>query len=73
MEPSVLAKWMLTALGVSVQRSVCQAWLKRDWVSSGHLLCDAVEKQLGERLRLAEYKDSFADDAAAQTLSEVLL
>ena len=28
---------------------------------------------MGERLRLAEYKDSFADDAAAQTLSEVLL
>ena len=53
---------------------MCQAWLTRDWASSGKLLvCDAVEQQLGERLRLAEYKDSFADDAAAQTLSEVLL
>ena len=55
-------------------RTGCQTWLTRDWASSGKLLvCDAVEKQLGERLRLAEYKHSFADDAAAQNLSEVLL
>ena len=73
-EPGALSKWMLTTLEVSVPTRVCQAWLTRDWASSGKLLvCDAVEQQLGERLRLAEYKDSFADDAAAQTLSEVLL
>ena len=73
-EPGALANWMLTTLEVSVPTRVCQAWLTRDWASSGKLLvCDAVEQQLGERLRLAEYKDSFADDAAAQTLSEVLL
>ena len=53
---------------------VCQAWLTRDWASSGKLLvCDAVEKEVGDRLRLAEYKHSFVDDAAAQALSEVLL
>ena len=53
---------------------VCQAWLGRDWASSGQLLsCDAVEQKLGDRLRLAEYKHSFVDDVAAQTLSEVLL
>ena len=73
-EPAALANWMLLTLEVSVPTRVCQTWLTRDWASSGKLLvCDAVEKQLGERLRLAEYKHSFADDAAAQTLSEVLL
>ena len=73
-DPGALANWMLTTLEVSVPTRVCQTWLTRDWASSGKLLvCDAVEKQLGERLRLAEYKHSFADDAAAQTLSEVLL
>ena len=73
-DPGALANWMLTTLEVSVPTRVCQTWLTRDWASSGKLLvCDAVEKQLGERLRLAEYKHSFADDAAAQTPSEVLL
>ncbi|MDA8609470.1 hypothetical protein N9L19_00985 [bacterium] len=53
---------------------MCQAWLTRDWASSGRLLvCDAVEKELGDRLRLGEYKHSFVDDAAAQIISDVLL
>ena len=65
---------MLTTSGVPVPPRVCQAWLTRDWASSGKLLvCDAVEKELGDRLRLAEYKHGFVDDAAAQSLSEVLL
>ena len=73
-DPGVLANWMLTTSGVSVPPRVCQAWLTRDWASSGGLLvCNAVEEQLGDRLRLAEYKQSFVDDAAAQALSEVVL
>ena len=73
-DPGALANWMLTTLEVSVPTRVCQTWLTRDWASSGKLLViEAVEQQLRERWRLAEYKDRFADDAAAQTLSEVLL
>ena len=52
-EPGALANWMLTTLEVSVPSRVCQAWLTRDWASSGKLLvCDSVEKELGGRLRL---------------------
>ena len=73
MEPGALANWMRATFEVSVPSRVCQAWLTRDWASSGKLLvCDAVENGCGDRLRLAEYKHSFVDDAAAQALSEVL-
>ena len=59
-EPGALANWMLTTLGVSVPTRVCQTWLTRDWASSGKLLlCQDVEAQLGDRLRLAEYMDRF--------------
>ena len=63
-DPSVLSSWMLTTLGVSVPSRVCLAWLKRDWASSGALLVsDAVESNLGDRLRLHEYEQSFVDEA----------
>ena len=72
-DPAVLATWMLTTCGVSVPSRVCQLWLTRHWASAGRLLwSNAVEEQLGERLRLEEYKACFVDDAAAQALSEVL-
>ena len=71
--PAVLATWMLTRSGVSVPSRVCQFWLTRDWATAGGLrVCNQVEEQLGERLRLAEFKSCFADAAAAQALSEVL-
>ena len=72
-DPAVLATWMLTTCGVSVPSRVCQTWLTRDWTTAGGLrVCIQVEEQLGERLRLAEFKACFADAAAAQALSEVL-
>ena len=53
-ESSVLSNWMLTTVGVSVPPRVCQAWLTRDWASSGALLVsEAVEDALGDKL-LAE-------------------
>ena len=62
-EPAALVDWLRT-LGVSVPARVCQAWLKRDWASSGALLAPiAVEHQLGDKLRLDEYTQSFADEA----------
>ena len=72
-DPAVLATWMLTECGVSVPSRVCQSWLTRDWATAGGLrVCNQVEEQLGERLRLAEFKACFAGEAAAQALSEVL-
>ena len=72
-DPAIVARWMLTQCGVSVPSRVCQTWLTRDWTTAGGLrVCIQVEEQLGERLRLAEFKACFADAAAAQALSEVL-
>ena len=73
-DADTLSKLMLLSLRVSVSARICQTWLSRDWSTSGKLLLsEAVEESLGERLRLDEYKQSFADEAAAQHLAEVLL
>ena len=58
-----LAHWMHVGRNVLVPVRVCQTWKSRDWSTSGKLLvCEDVERQLGDRLRLAEYKDRFADE-----------
>ena len=62
--PGDLSNWLLTSAAVSVPTRVCQHWLTRDWASSGELLVpQAVEQELGDKLRLDEYKQSFADEA----------
>ena len=62
--PGDLSNWLLTTAAVSVPTRVCQHWLTRDWASSGELLVpQAVEQELGDKLRLDEYTQSFADDA----------
>ena len=62
--PGDLSNWLLTTAAVSVPTRVCQHWLTRDWASSGELLVpQAVEQELGNKLRLDEYKQSFADEA----------
>ena len=63
-----------------VSGAIAKRWLERHGGARihsridhvGHLERDASEEQLGERLRLAEFKAYFADAAAAQRLSEVL-
>ena len=55
---------MRATLAVSVPTRVCQHWLTRHWASSGALLVPyAVEQELGDKLRLDEYKSSFVDKA----------
>ena len=62
--PGDLSNWLLTTAAVSVPTRVSQHWLTRDWASSGELLVpQAVEQELGVKLRLDEYKQSFADEA----------
>ena len=64
LQPAGLPNWMLTSHGVSVSARVCQAWLARDWASSGALMVPgAVETTLGDKLRLDEYKQYFVDEA----------
>ena len=59
-----LSDWMQRTWHVSVPSRVTQAWLSQTWATDGVLrVCDDVERQLGERLRLQEYKERFATEA----------
>ena len=60
-----LSYWMLATHNVTVSKRTCQTWLDRDWRTSEKLYRpEAVEAELGDRLRLVEYKHQFADEAA---------
>ena len=60
-----LSYWILATYGVSVTKRTAQTWLDRDWNASDKLYRpEAVEAELGDRLRLVEYKHQFADEAA---------
>ena len=64
MSANALSQWMLRSLQVSVPARICQTWLSRDCSTSGKLLvCEDVEKELGERLRLGEHRERFASEA----------
>ena len=68
-----LKVWLQTALSVDASVSTCQSWRSRDWSTSGKLLCiDVVEQEIGDRLRLPQYKDRFTEDDAPN-MAEVLL
>ena len=55
-----IAEALLYKWNVLVPASICQHWLSNDWSSSGYLLtAEQVEGQLGDRLRLNEYKHFF--------------
>ena len=70
---STLRPWLLEHCSVRASERVCQAWLSRDWSSSGKLVSvDAVERELGERLRLAEYAEYFGSEDRAQALADRL-
>ena len=70
---AVLHQWLLGHLSVSADARVCQKWLTTEWGGKGALItAEAVEECIGERLRLNQYRESFADEAAAQALSELL-
>ncbi len=52
---------------------VCHAWLSRDWLKTGQFCTRMdVEDALGERFRLAARRQDFADEAAAELLSQSL-
>ena len=70
---STLRPWLLEHCSVRASERVCQAWLSRDWSCSGKLVSvDAVERELGERLRLAEYAEYFGSEDRAQALADRL-
>ena len=68
-----LKVWLQTTLLVEASVSTCNTWRTKDWSTSGKLLSiDAVEQEIGDRLRLPQYKDHFSEDLAP-TMAEVLL
>ena len=59
-----LSYWMLATHSVTVSKRVCKTWQDRDWNASDKLYRpEAVEAEMGDRLRLVEYKRQFADEA----------
>ena len=65
--------WLLREHSVQAPQRVCQAWLEREWSSSGALTTlEQVEEALGARLRLERYRQEFLTDDAARMLSEIL-
>ena len=68
-----LSYWMLATHGVSVTKRTAQTWLDRDWNASDKLYRpEAVEAELGDRLRLVENKNQFADEAALMYHNNIL-
>ena len=58
-----IVQWLFKEHKVSVPQRICQTWLQRDWSSSGALYSrEAVEEALGDRLRLNQYWECFAQD-----------
>ena len=53
-----------------VSTRTCQSWTEKEWSTSGkYLSIQAVEEALGDCLRLEQYRNCFADDAAAAALA----
>ena len=68
-----LKVWLQTVLSVEAAVSTCQTWRTRDWSSSGKLLSiEAVERNIGDRVRLPQYTKLFTEDEAP-VLVEALL
>ena len=64
MQPTDLRVWLRKNLSVEAAVSTCQTWRQKDWSSAGKLLSILdVERDIGERLRLPRYKDSFTEEA----------
>ena len=58
-----VCKWLLAEHSVSVPVRVCIKWLTSDWSTSNRIMsADSVEQVLGDRLRLNEYRQHFADE-----------
>ena len=69
-----LSYWMLATHSVTVSKRVCKTWLDRDWNASDKLYRpEAVEAEMGDRLRLVEYKHQFADEAGLFLFTTIIL
>ena len=65
-----LKLWLARVCEVSCSLRTCEYWLRNPWSSGNALLTiEAVEAEVGQRLRLAEYADRFEDDARAGSLA----
>ena len=72
LEAPELKVWLQTALAVDASVSTCQVWRTKEWSTSGKLLSiDAVEEEIGDRLRLPQYAERFTEEDAP-LMAEVL-
>ena len=68
-----LCVWLREKVKVAVTRRTAEKWLSTVWSGEGRLLVAAdVEEEIGERLRLEEYKAYFESEGEAGKLAEML-
>ena len=69
-----LQVWLRTTLKVDASERTCQTWRIKEWSTAGKLLSIVdVEAAIGDRLRLAQYSDSFRAESvhvSAESLIE---
>lgn len=67
-----LAAWLEASLSVKASVITCQTWLTKDWSSSGKLLSPQdVERELGQKLRLAQYEERFGEEVVTGLVEEL--
>ena len=66
--------WLRSTLKVDASERTCQTWRIREWSTAGKLMSiHDIETQIGDRLRLSRYRDSFTEEsvgALAESLEE---
>jgi len=63
MGSEALSIWLAKSLSVKATAITCQTWLTKDWSSSEKLLpAQAVERELGHKLRFPQYEERFGED-----------
>ena len=74
MAAAELSVWLRATLKVDASATTCQTWRSREWSTAGRLLSIVdIETAIGDRLRLAEYRDRFTEEAVrplADSLAE---
>ena len=74
MAAAELSVWLRATLKVDASATTCQTWRSREWSTAGKLLSIVdIETAIGDRLRLAQYRDRFTEEAVrplADSLAE---
>jgi hypothetical protein len=67
------SEWLFVQHKILVKKGAFQKWRTTDWSTSGALLtAQRVQEEIGDRLRLPEYRSQFINHESARKQSEAL-